>query len=116
MSSRPIQWYAGHVYRTLHRIAARDPALRLAVGVNGRLEAYAGETRVIWFALDSRGEPYAFGAHDDDVGSICGPWSFEQDGIRHPIWVARPADAGGDQGVDRPASGRRTRPASDAHE
>lgn len=32
-------WYAGHVYRTIHRIATRDAALRLTVSPNGRLEA-----------------------------------------------------------------------------
>jgi len=84
------QWYAGHVYRTLHRIAARDPALRLAIGSNGRLEVHEGPARIAWFALDARGEPYAFGAHSDDIGSIAGPWDFRQDGIRHPTWVARP--------------------------
>lgn len=84
------RWYAGHVYRTIHRVAARDPALRLAVNSAGRLEVHAGGSRIAWFALDVRGEPYAFGAHDDDVGSISGPWSFVRDGIHHPTWVARP--------------------------
>lgn len=84
------QWYAAHVYRTLHRIAARDPALRLAIGGQGRLEIFEGDARLAWFALDARGEPYAFGAHSDEIGSICGPWDFSRDGIRHPAWVARP--------------------------
>jgi len=84
------RWYAGHVYRTIHRVAARDPALRLAVSASGRLEVHEGPARIAWFALDARGEPYAFGAHDDNVGSICGPWDFVRDGIRHPAWVARP--------------------------
>jgi hypothetical protein len=84
------KWYAGHVYRTLHRIAARDPALRLDVDARGRLEVYEGDARIAWYALDADGVPYAFGAHDDEIGSICGPWDFEQDGIRHPIWVSRP--------------------------
>jgi hypothetical protein len=84
------RWHAGHVYRTIHRVAARDPALRVAVNDKGRLEVYEGATRIAWFALDARGEPYAFGAHDDEVGSISGPWNFVQDGIHHPAWVARP--------------------------
>jgi hypothetical protein len=84
------KWYAGHVYRTLHRMAARDPALRLGLDSTGRLEIFEGGARIAWFALDADGVPYAFGAHDDEVGSICGPWDFEQDGIRHPLWVARP--------------------------
>ncbi len=84
------RWLAGHVYRTIHRVAARDPALRFAVGASGRLEVHEGAARIAWFALDARGEPYAFGAHDDEVGSISGPWNFVQDGIHHPAWVARP--------------------------
>jgi hypothetical protein len=84
------RWYAGHVYRTIHRVAARDPALRLAVGAGGRLEVHEGRSRIAWFALDARGEPFAFGAHDDEVGSITGPWNFVRGGIHHPAWVARP--------------------------
>jgi hypothetical protein len=82
-------WYRGHVYRTLSRIARKDPALRLAVAKDDRLEVFDQEGRVAWFRLDGRGEPYAFGALSDDQGSLCGPWSFERDGIRHPLWVAR---------------------------
>ena len=85
-----LTWYAGHVYRTLHRIAVRDPLLRLADGKSERIEVYESDKRIAWFALDARGEPYAFGAHADDTGSICGPWDFVQSGIRHPTWVARP--------------------------
>lgn len=46
------------------------------------------EGRLQWFALDAKGEPYAFGAWDDDVGSLSGPWDFVQDGIHHPRWVS----------------------------
>lgn len=88
-----LRWYAGHVYRTIHRIAASDQALRLEVAEQGRLEVYEGSARVAWFALDARGEPYAFGAHDDDVGSITGPWDVVRDGVHHPAWVARPDGA-----------------------
>jgi len=84
------RWYAAHVYRTLHRVAKRDPALTLATSGKDRLAVLEGGQRIAWYALDARGEPYAFGAHDDEVGSICGPWSFERGGIRHPVWVSRP--------------------------
>ncbi|HZI67731.1 MAG TPA: hypothetical protein VFF17_14320 [Thermoanaerobaculia bacterium] len=84
------KWYAGHVYRTLHRIAARDAALRLAIGPKGRLEVYESDARIAWFALDARGVPYAYGPHADDTGSIFGPWDFIRDGIRHPAWVSSP--------------------------
>jgi hypothetical protein len=82
------RFYAGHVYRSLHRLAARDPALRLSVGGDGRLELHEGGARIAWYLLDVRGEPYRYGAHDDEQGSIFGPWEFERDGIRHPLWVS----------------------------
>lgn len=88
--ARDLRRYTGHVYRTLHRIATRDPQLRLAVGRKGSLEVYEGSTRLAWYRLDARGEPYAMGAYDDDVGVVCGPWDLEKRGIRYPGWVARP--------------------------
>lgn len=83
------RWYAAHVYRTLHRLAARDTALTVRDAAPRRLEVFEAGARLAWFDLDSRGEPYAFGAHDDAQGSICGPWAFEVQGIRHPVWVAQ---------------------------
>ncbi|MGI9238594.1 MAG: hypothetical protein ACR2QZ_14445 [Woeseiaceae bacterium] len=83
-----LRWYNAHLYRTIHRIAARDPAISLALGEQDRLEVFAGGERILWFKLDAKGEPYAFGAYDDEVGSLSGPWTFEQDGIRHPIWTS----------------------------
>lgn len=83
------RFYAGHVYRTLQRIAARDPAIELRVGSDGRLEVHAkGGARIAWYLLDARGEPYRYGAHDDDAGTLFGPWEHVQDGIRHPVWVS----------------------------
>ena len=83
------RFYAGHVYRTLHRIAARDPALKLALGREGRLEVHEAGTRIAWYALDRSGQPYLYGAHDDETGGIFGPWEHEVSGIRHPVWVTR---------------------------
>jgi hypothetical protein len=83
-----LAWYAGHVYRTIHRLARRDAALSLSEGDDGRLEINEGGKRIAWFKLDERGEPYAFGAHDNDVGSVSGPWEFSAGGIRHPVWVS----------------------------
>jgi hypothetical protein len=84
-----LAWYGAHVYRTLHRIAARDPALALAVR-NGRLEVFEGGKRLAWYALDPRGEPYAYGVREDDEGSLFGPWEYEHEsgGIRQPLWVS----------------------------
>lgn len=83
-----MRWYASHLYRTIHRIAARDPALSLAVNDQDRLEVYADGERIRWFQLDASGAPYRFGTFDNDVGAICGPWDFIQDGIHHPTWVS----------------------------
>lgn len=82
-----LRWHRGHVYRTLHRLAARDDTLSTRMK-EGRLEVLEGADRIAWFQLSGNGEPYAFGAHDDDIGSRCGPWKHLQDGIRHPSWVA----------------------------
>lgn len=82
-----LRWYAAHLYRTIHRVAARDPALSLAVNDEGRLEVYDGKQRIRWFALDAAGVPYRLGTYDNDTGTICGPWDFVQDGIHHPTWV-----------------------------
>jgi len=83
-----LRWYASHLYRTIHRIAARDPLLSLAVNDQDRLEVYADGKRIKWFQLDAAGVPYRFGAFGDDVGALCGPWDFVQDGIHHPTWVS----------------------------
>lgn len=84
-----LQWHAGHVYRTLARLARRDPLLRLDVGADGRLEVHEGPRRIAWFRLTSAGEPYAFGGVGDGPGSLSGPWSVVEQGIRHPAWVAQ---------------------------
>jgi hypothetical protein len=83
------KFWQGHVYRTLHRIAARDPSITLAIGKEGRLEVHEAGKRIAWYALDRRGQPYLYGAHDDEVGGIFGPWEREAGGIRHPVWVTR---------------------------
>ena len=83
------RFYQGHVYRTLHRIAKRDPAIRITVGKDRRLEVHEGVMRIAWYALDRSDQPYRYGAHDDDTGSIFGPWESQGTTIRHPVWVAR---------------------------
>lgn len=82
------KWYAAHLYRTIHRIAARDPEISLKVDEEQRLEVYVGGARLLWFQLDAKGEPYAFGSWEDEVGSLTGPWDFVKDGIHHPRWVS----------------------------
>ena len=71
-------------------MARRDPALRVALGTDGRIEIRESGARIAWYLLDVRGEPYRYGAHDDDTGSLFGPWDQVSDGIHHPAWVASP--------------------------
>lgn len=83
-----LEWYDAHLYRTIHRIAARDPTITLEQNGSDRLEVFAKGRRIVWIRVDEKGEPYAFGAYDDEVGSLSGPWDFTQQGIRHPAWVS----------------------------
>lgn len=85
-----LRWYQAHVYRTLHRIAARDPLLSLGLAADGRLEVFEQGARIAWYRLDGLNQPMAFGAHEDERGTLSGPWSFVQDGIHHPLWVSSP--------------------------
>ena len=82
------KWYAAHLYRTIHRVAARDPEISLRINEQQRLEIYADEGRLLWIQLDAKGEPYAFGSWEDEVGSLTGPWDFVKEGIHHPRWVS----------------------------
>ena len=81
-------WYAAHLYRTIHRVAVRDPEISLKINEQRRLEVHADEGRLLWFQLDAKGEPYAFGSWEDEIGSLTGPWDFVSDGIHHPRWVS----------------------------
>ena len=83
-----MAWYEAHLYRTIHRIAARDPALSLKLDAEQRLEIHSNGERLLWFKLDVTGEPYAFGVRADERGSLTGPWDFIKDGIHHPRWIS----------------------------
>ncbi len=83
-----MKWYGAHLYRTIHRLAARDPAISVRINEKSRLEILEDGERLRWFELDAKGEPYAFGSSDDETGSLSGPWDFVQDGIHHPRWVS----------------------------
>lgn len=82
------QWLASHIYRTLVRLAARDPALTLRQPLPQRLEAWQDGALLVWLLLDAAGEPYRFGRGGDEAGTLCGPWAFESGGIRHPVWTS----------------------------
>ena len=84
------RFYAGHIYRTLARLARRDTALSVGLGAEGRIEVREAGARIAWYLLDARSHPYRYGAHGDDTGSLFGPWDHVRDGIHHPVWVTRP--------------------------
>ena len=83
-----MSWYGAHIYRTIHRIAARDPALAIGLADDGRLEVFEGDRRLLWLRLDAKAEPYAFGFYDDENGSLSGPWDVIADGVHQPRWVS----------------------------
>jgi hypothetical protein len=46
-----MSWYGAHVYRSIHRLAVRDPKLSTGLGADGRLEVFEDGKRLIWFKL-----------------------------------------------------------------
>ena len=58
--------------------------------VQDMIHETADGKRLLWFKLDAKGEPYAFGTYDDDVGSLSWPWDVVKDGIHHPRWTSNP--------------------------
>jgi hypothetical protein len=85
-----MSWYGAHVYRTIHRLAARDSALSVGLADDGRLQVFEGDRRLLWLRLDAKAEPYAFGFYDDENGSLSGPWDVIADGVHQPRWVSSP--------------------------
>lgn len=85
------RWVAAHLYRTLARLARRDPALSVRLGADERLEVWeeGRDRRLLWLRCDAGGEPFAFGTGDSEAaGTLLGPWRFEVDGVRHPVWTS----------------------------
>jgi hypothetical protein len=82
------KWWETNVYRTFHRLAARDPNLTPRL-VGNRLEILRPDgTRLNWFVLNGGGEPIQFGAGSDDRGTVFGPVVSGEGGIRHWRWGA----------------------------
>lgn len=86
------RWLAAHLYRTLARLARQDALLSVQLGAEGRLEVFEGGRRLLWLRCNARGEPVAQGAHESESPTLLGPWRFEVEGIRHPVWTSS-ADA-----------------------
>jgi hypothetical protein len=41
------RWYEAHLYRTIHRIASRDPAISVDLDDQDRLEVFADGERIL---------------------------------------------------------------------
>lgn len=83
-------WWEANIYRTLHRLAVKDPELSArAVGEN-RLEIFRSDgKRLNWFILNQRGEPMLFGTWESEAGTTFGPLAGSGP-IKYPKWGARP--------------------------
>lgn len=68
------RWWEANIYRTLHRLARRDPELSVRAVGDHRLEVWRADgKRLNWFELNVAGEPIRFGTWDNETGSIFGP-------------------------------------------
>lgn len=69
-----VKWWEANIYRTLHRLARRDPELIVRAAGENRLEVWRADgVRLNWFELNSAGEPIRFGTWDSETGSVFGP-------------------------------------------
>lgn len=83
-------WWEANVYRTLHRLAIRDPELQPRAVGEHRLEIFRRDgKRLNWFILNQRGEPMLFGTWDSEAGTTFGPLA-SSGAIKYPKWGARP--------------------------
>lgn len=85
-----LKWWESNIYRTLHRLAARDPGLEArAVGAH-RLEIFRTDgVRLNWFLLHASGAPMLFGTWDSEAGTVFGPLASNGT-INYPKWGGRP--------------------------
>jgi hypothetical protein len=86
-------WWEANLYRTLHRLALRDPELQPRAVGEHRLEIFRRDgKRLNWFVLNQRGEPMLFGTWDSEAGTTFGPLA-PSGAIKYPKWGARPDGA-----------------------
>lgn len=84
------RWWEANIYRTLHRIAIRDPELSFRAAAPRRLEVFRADgTRLNWFLLHPRGEPLLFGTWASEAGTVFGPLSSNGT-VKYPRWGGRP--------------------------
>jgi len=84
------KWWEANLYRTLHRLALRDPELRAEAVGDYRLEIFLKDGRRLnWFLLNQRGEPHQFGTWDSEQGGAMGP-PASNGSVKYPAWGAVP--------------------------
>jgi hypothetical protein len=80
------RWWEANIYRTLHRLAAGDPALTPRAVGEHRLEIFLPDGRRLnWFVLNQRGEPHLFGTWDSEQGTGMGPLAGNGT-VKYPAW------------------------------
>ena len=84
-------WWESNVYRTLARLAARDPALR-SEWEGDRLVVYRPDHTVLnWLRPAADGSLREFGTRIDAPGVLFGPLKTSASGARYPAWTAWPS-------------------------
>jgi hypothetical protein len=82
------RWWESNVYRTLHRLAKRDPDLSVRMIGPNRIAVFRKDgVRLNWLELNQQNEPILFGAWDSDTGTVFGPLTTSPSGLRHSKWV-----------------------------
>jgi len=82
-----LRWWEAHAYRTIGRLARKDPTLIPRLHADGRLELYRPDgIRLVWYRLNPAGEPLAFGAWDNERGSVFGPLVERGGGVKLPAF------------------------------
>lgn len=85
--SDDLRWWEAHAYRTIGRLARKDPTLIPRLHADGRLELYRPDgVRLVWYRLNPAGEPVAFGAWDNERGSVFGPLVDRGGGVKLPAF------------------------------
>ena len=83
------RWWESNVYRTLHRLARRDPDLSVKMLGPNRLGVFRRDgVRLNWLELNQANEPVLFGTWDSETGTIFGPLTTSPSGLRHSKWAA----------------------------
>jgi hypothetical protein len=85
------RWWERNLYRTIHRLAARDPGLAVRAAGAHRLEVLRTDgARLNWFDLDYAGAPVRFGPGDAEDGTVFGPL-VAHGPVRVPRWGTNPS-------------------------